>query len=90
METKHILVTGQVQGVGFRWSTTRLAKQLGITGTVKNLPSGQVAIMASGDPDQLATFIAQLRQGTTPWVVITDLDITDRPAHHFRDFRIII
>ncbi|WP_203641340.1 acylphosphatase [Levilactobacillus andaensis] len=90
METKRILVTGQVQGVGFRWSTTRLAQQLNITGTVKNLTSGQVAIVASGDSEQLDTFIAQLRQGTTPWVVITDLDITDSPAHHFSDFRIII
>ena len=89
MITQHLLVTGQVQGVGFRWSTAQLAHQLGVTGTVQNLPTGQVAIVASGTEQQLADFARQSEQGVTPWVVVRDLQVTTARTQRFVDFRII-
>ena len=41
-------VTGRVQGVGFRWFTSRAAKELGISGTVQNHPDGSVRVDARG------------------------------------------
>jgi acylphosphatase len=56
-------VTGRVQGVGFRWWTRSLAVRLGVTGTVRNLPDGTVAVHARGTDDQLRRLAAQLAQG---------------------------
>jgi acylphosphatase len=56
-------VTGRVQGVGFRWWTRSLAVRLGVTGTVRNLPDGSVAVHARGTDDQLRRLQAQLAEG---------------------------
>jgi acylphosphatase len=56
-------VTGRVQGVGFRWWTRSLAVRLQVTGTVRNLPDGSVAVHARGTDEQLRQLEAQLRTG---------------------------
>jgi acylphosphatase len=63
METISITVTGKVQGVFYRQSTKEKAQELGITGSVKNLPDGNVHIMASGTSDQLNQLVAWCKQG---------------------------
>jgi acylphosphatase len=60
MESKllyKIQVTGQVQGVGFRWSAATEARSLGITGYIKNLPNGSVHIEAEGSRELLNAFV---------------------------------
>ncbi|HLO87228.1 MAG TPA: acylphosphatase [Nostocaceae cyanobacterium] len=44
----HILITGQVQGVGYRYATVDTASQLGLTGWVRNLPDGRVEAVFEG------------------------------------------
>ena len=44
METRKLICSGLVQGVGFRWSTMALANKMGIPGTVKNNANGTVTI----------------------------------------------
>lgn len=56
-------VTGRVQGVGFRWWTRSLAVRLGVTGTVRNLADGSVAVHARGTDDQLRRLATQLAEG---------------------------
>lgn len=56
-------VTGRVQGVGYRWWTRSLAVRLGVSGTVRNLPDGSVAVHARGTDDQLHRLAAQLAEG---------------------------
>ena len=56
-------VTGRVQGVGFRWWTRSLATRLGISGSVRNLPDGTVAVHARGSDEQLRDLQAQLAEG---------------------------
>ncbi|HJB62075.1 MAG TPA: acylphosphatase, partial [Candidatus Microbacterium pullistercoris] len=51
MKRVHIIVTGTVQGVGFRYSTKAEAEQLGVTGWVRNVGSDRVEIEAQGDAD---------------------------------------
>ena len=56
-------VTGRVQGVGYRWWARSLAARLGVSGTVRNLPDGSVAVHARGSDDQLRRLAAELAQG---------------------------
>lgn len=56
-------VTGRVQGVGFRWWTRSLATELGLTGAVRNLADGSVAVHARGSDAQLAALRARLADG---------------------------
>lgn len=59
----HYLVSGHVQGVFYRSNTQSKAIELGITGWVCNLPSGQVEVMAFGKADQLQALSEWLWQG---------------------------
>jgi acylphosphatase len=56
-------ITGGVQGVGFRYSTRRVANQLGVTGWVRNRPDGSVEVWAQGDHASLADFQRFLETG---------------------------
>lgn len=83
----HITVSGNVQGVGFRYFTQMKAIQYGITGWVKNSNNGTVEIVAVGDKDQLDHFIADLEQGN-PFSKVSDIhmiELTDNePFHSFK------
>jgi len=57
------VVQGRVQGVGFRWWAHREAERLGIVGTVRNLSSGDVEVMARGTVEAVERFEASLRRG---------------------------
>lgn len=57
------LVTGVVQGVGFRYFVATRANQLGLTGWVRNLPDGQVEVVVRGSPVQLADLELALERG---------------------------
>lgn len=61
-QSVHAIAKGKVQGVGFRYTAIELASQLGIRGTVKNLPSGEVEIIAQGDANVLKKFFQELEQ----------------------------
>ena len=62
-ETRCFIVTGRVQGVGFRWFVEREAAQLSITGWVRNRENGSVEVMATGTREQLAALYGRLREG---------------------------
>lgn len=57
----HAIVLGDVQGVGFRATTRRLALQMGLNGTVRNMPEGSVEIFIIGNPKAIETFFLRLR-----------------------------
>ena len=59
----HIIVTGIVQGVGYRYFAAEHARALQITGTVCNREDGAVEIQAEGRQSQLQAFLEQLRIG---------------------------
>jgi len=58
-----VLVSGHVQGVCFRHFTRMKARELGISGWVKNLPSGHVEVLIYGSPEQLDAMLAWLAHG---------------------------
>jgi acylphosphatase len=56
------LYQGRVQGVGFRYSTARLAGAYAIEGYVMNLSDGAVRVEAEGDPAELERFLEAIRE----------------------------
>ena len=63
MTARSYVVTGRVQGVGFRWFAMRRASSLGLVGWVRNLPDGSVEAWAEGPADALDAFGVALESG---------------------------
>ncbi|BFN37374.1 acylphosphatase [Fidelibacter multiformis] len=61
--TRKYVLTGRVQGVGFRWFTKRLADEFGIKGFVRNQFNGSVLVVAQGSHDRLEPFERLLAEG---------------------------
>lgn len=59
----HLLIRGHVQGVWFRQSTERQARALGLVGWVRNLPDGQVELVAEGPDAALDQLVAYCHAG---------------------------
>ena len=57
----HIIFTGRVQGVGFRFTARDIAGRFGLTGYVRNLPDNSVEMVAQGRPDDIDNVIAELK-----------------------------
>ena len=84
----HILIRGFVQGVGFRYYVYKLAAELGLSGYVKNLFTGEVEIEAEGDRSLVEELIARVRVGPRP-AHVTDIAIEWRtPEHRAAGFEI--
>jgi acylphosphatase len=62
-EARRWLVSGRVQGVGFRYHAQQKAEELGLTGWARNLDDGRVEVYAVGAPDRLSDFAAALHLG---------------------------
>jgi len=59
----HVIVEGHVQGVGFRYFTVDQARRLGLSGWVRNLPSGAVEAEAEGPREDLLAFLEAISEG---------------------------
>jgi acylphosphatase len=84
----HIVVSGVVQGVGFRFFTQRLAVRLGLDGYVRNLPNGSVEAVAEGPESSLKIFIDELGLGP-PSASVRSLNVDENaPSGDFERFEI--
>ena len=63
MICQHFLLTGRVQGVGYRAFTSRQAQELGVCGKVRNLLDGRVEVVACGTKETLSLLQQRLMQG---------------------------
>ena len=88
MQTVHLVIKGKVQGVFFRASTKDKANELGINGWVKNMPDGNVEILATGNKDQLENFIEWCRRGPKQ-AKVSDVVVSDAEETFFNEFRVI-
>jgi len=74
--TRHLLITGRVQGVGFRFYMQRKARELGINGWVRNRRDGSVEAMVQGSAEAVEAMTAWARHGP-PSAAVTDLRILE-------------
>lgn len=82
-------VTGRVQGVGYRWWARSLAARLGVSGSVRNLPDGSVAVHARGTDDQLRQLAAALADGP-PGARVSAVDPLPFAAEGLREGEFVI
>ena len=82
---KHVLVSGVVQGVGYRAWTQREAGRRGLVGWVRNLADGRVDALLQGDEDTVADMLDALHQGPAmAQVTAVDVQASDAPlSNHF-------
>jgi acylphosphatase len=74
--TRHLDISGRVQGVGFRFYMQRKARELGITGWVRNRRDGAVEAVVQGEADAVETMTAWARRGP-PSAAVAAVSITD-------------
>jgi acylphosphatase len=70
-----VLVSGNVQGVGFRAYAQRNALDLGLTGYAENLSDGRVEIVAEGLRSELEYLLVKLKNGPSH-ALVTDMDVS--------------
>jgi acylphosphatase len=63
MEARHVLMTGTVQGVGYRAACRRAAASAGVSGWVRNLDDGRVEAVFAGSPQAVETMVGWCRSG---------------------------
>jgi acylphosphatase len=89
MKRFHIIVSGRVQGVGFRSFTHYEAIKRQLTGWVRNNDDGTVELEVQGDDEILSSFMEKLRQGT-PFSRVSGLETTEiPPIANEKSFRIL-
>jgi acylphosphatase len=74
--TRHLAISGRVQGVGFRFYMERKARELGITGWVRNRRDGSVESVVHGNPGAVETIIEWARRGP-PSAVVAEVKVSD-------------
>lgn len=86
MVCKRVLYSGRVQGVGFRYTAQGLAADYPIAGYVRNLPSGEVELVAEGEDSVVEAFLAAVAQRMAGY--ITNTTVQDAAPSGQRGFRI--
>jgi acylphosphatase len=88
MISRHVRVTGRVQGVWFRAWTQKQAQSRGVSGWVRNQPDGSVEAVVSGPGDAVRALIAALHEGP-PNAEVENVLVTESDAPPEPGFRII-
>jgi acylphosphatase len=88
MKHLNITVRGKVQGVFYRMSTKAVADQLGVRGTIKNLPDGDVFIEAEADKATMEMFLDWCREGPQD-AEVTSVETNESELKNYRNFEVI-
>jgi len=84
---RHVLVSGRVQGVGFRWHTRSRASELGLAGWVRNLPDGRVEAWLEGEEGAVRTMLAWLAHGP-PAARVRGVEVVERSCEGLQGFEL--
>lgn len=88
MKKLEIIISGLVQGVGFRYFTVRLAQEYNILGNVRNTYDEKVRLIAIGNDENMDLFLQELRNGPR-MARVEDMKITELAVtQNFTNFRI--
>lgn len=75
--------SGRVQGVGFRYQTSRLAHGFEVTGYVSNLPDGRVILEAEGKENEVRAFLAEIEDQLGAYIRAVEKKESRRPQNFF-------
>jgi acylphosphatase len=84
---KRFVISGRVQGVGFRYFVRQQALALRLAGWVRNLPDGRVEAFVEGSSSEIDSIEQRLREGP-PGSHVEDLDISNAAPSLAADFKI--
>jgi acylphosphatase len=84
---KHIIFTGRVQGVGFRYTAYHIANRYKITGFVRNCPDGTVEMFAQGPADDIIACTQDIEESFPGYVRQTNIE-EDTYNPQYTDFNI--
>jgi acylphosphatase len=88
MVARRFIISGIVQGIGYRFFAMRAAARHQVLGTVRNLPDGRVEVVAEGERDAVDEFKKDLATGPS-MAEITDIEEIDlQVTGLYRDFRL--
>ena len=87
MIAKHIIFTGRVQGVGFRFTARRAANRRQLTGFVRNVPNGSVEMLAQGRSEDIDDCIQDLKEYFSGYLKETRIEEIPPDTTH-TDFKI--
>jgi acylphosphatase len=68
IERRRVIFSGRVQGVGFRATTSWVARGFDVAGHVRNLPDGTVEVVAEATPEEIDRFVAAVRERMADFV----------------------
>jgi acylphosphatase len=88
MASKRFVVSGRVQGVGFRYFVVREAESLGLSGWVRNLPTGEVEVVVGGEQALVELLESRLWRGP-PHARVAQVDATDAEPPTWKEFRVL-
>lgn len=83
----HVVVSGRVQGVGYRASTWDMAHLLKVNGWVRNLRDGRVEAVFEGVPSQVEEIIRWCHQGP-PAAVVQEITVVYEPPQGTKSFEV--
>jgi acylphosphatase len=76
---KRVRYIGRVQGVGFRYTAQQLASEFSVDGYVRNLPTGDVEVLAGGDAKDVQAFLVTIAERMTGYIEQT-FEAESRPT----------
>ncbi len=85
---RHFLISGRVQGVGFRYFAKDVADREGVTGWVRNLPDGRVEAQVEGEDEAVTRVERALRHGPGGARVQTVIVDSDAPSGAYHGFSV--
>jgi len=85
MIRRRVLISGRVQGVGYRDTCQRVATERGVTGWVRNLGDGRVEAVFEGTAEQVDAMVEWAEHGPGPSVV-RDIAVQTEPAEGLTEF----
>ena len=84
----HIVISGRVQGVGYRYFALNSANELGLAGWVRNRPDGSVEIEAEGSQAPLDSFVLRLHQGPK-WSSVENVAVSQIEPKNEKKFEVV-
>ncbi|MEW6294858.1 MAG: acylphosphatase [Candidatus Diapherotrites archaeon] len=89
MKTFELIIEGNVQRVGYRNSVSQIAFDLGLNGSIENLPDGRVKIIVQGKEEQLNEFSKRIRIKEWPIAVKSIKEKEIKLKEKFTEFKIV-